>query len=153
MHFSKRSTVIPWTRQEMQRCFAEFLNCELPRSKKGRNAQARQASRRRRRHRRGSSHKAASPMSNETSSTKARANTVPRISVSAGESNFLAIVWLVRASLKLPPAKHACNPFAPPTPRNHSASPRRSERPDGGLRSLEFGVCRRRNLKMRQAAM
>lgn len=56
MHFSKRSTVIPWTRQVMQRCFAEFLNCELLRYKRGRSAQARQASRRRRRLRRGLSH-------------------------------------------------------------------------------------------------
>jgi hypothetical protein len=88
-------------------------------------------------------------MNSQTACTKAHANKAAGISVSVGESHFPAILWLGRALPKPPPAKHAGNPFAPPTPRNHSASPRRGETPDGGLRSLEFGVCRRRYLKMR----
>jgi hypothetical protein len=92
-------------------------------------------------------------MNSETACTKAGANKVAGISVSVGESNFRAIVRLVRTSLKPPPAKHACNPLAPPTPRNHSASPPRGETPTVGLRSLEFEACRRRYPKTGQVAI
>jgi hypothetical protein len=92
-------------------------------------------------------------MNSETACTKARANTVAGISVSAGESNFHAIVWLVQALPKPPPAKHAGNPLALPTPRNHSAIHPRGETQAVGLRSLEFEVCRRRNPKTDQMAM
>jgi hypothetical protein len=83
-------------------------------------------------------------MNNETACTEARANTVAGISISAGESNFHAIVWLVRSLPKLPPAKHAGNPLALLTPRNHSAIPPSGETQAVGLRSFKFGVRRRR---------
>jgi hypothetical protein len=91
-------------------------------------------------------------MNSEIACTNARANKAG-IFVSLGESNFLVIVLLARALLKQPPAKHACNPLALPTPRNHSASPLRGETPAGSLRSLEFGVCRRRYPQTGQEAM
>ena len=91
-------------------------------------------------------------MNSEIACTNARANKAG-ILVSVGESNFHAIVWLVRALPEPPPAKHAGNPLALPTPRNHSASPPRGETPAAGLRFVEFGVYHRRYSKMRQAAM